>query len=125
MYFPICIILNNNNNYQLNLVKYIEINFNSSSNKSSILKLFPIFRKHKKTKKENGESKLKDKKKSNGDHVENGKQKRPPSPSPSETNKKKKVEASIITEINLNEEEMNLEELIKQKVYYTYKYMFI
>ncbi|XP_060852126.1 serine/threonine-protein kinase PRP4 homolog isoform X2 [Rhopalosiphum padi] len=72
-------------------------------------------RKHKKTKKENGETKLKDKKKSNGDHVQNGKQKRPPSPPPSDIIKKKKIEGPIITEINLDEEEMNLEELIKQK----------
>jgi len=71
-------------------------------------------RKHKKTKKENGESKLKDKKKSNGDHIQNGKQKRPPSPPPIDISKKKKIEGTI-TEINLDEEEMNLEELIKQK----------
>jgi len=75
-----------------------------------------ISRKHKKTKKENGETKLKDKKKSNGDHIQNGKQKRPPSPPPPDNSKKKKIEGPI-TEINLNEEEMNLEELIKQKVF--------
>lgn len=75
---------------------------------------FFIFRKHKKSKKENGESKLKDKKKSNGDQVQNGKQKRPPSPPPTDFIKKKKSEG--IAEIVLDEEEMNLEELIKQKV---------
>lgn len=76
-----------------------------------------MFRKHKKTKKENGESKVKEKKKSNGDHIQNGKQKRPPSPPPQRDNsKKKKVEGPIIPEISLDEEEMNLEELIKQKV---------
>lgn len=79
-----------------------------------------ISRKHKKTKKQNGETKLKDKKKSN-DHVQNGKQKRPPSPSTSEIIKKKKIETTVINEINLDEEEMNLEELIKKKVYYAYE----
>jgi len=64
---------------------------------------------------------LKDKKKSNGDHVQNGKQKRPPSPPPPEVIKKKKIEGPVVTEINLDEEEMNLEELIKQKVCYTYE----
>lgn len=58
---------------------------------------------------------MKDKKKSNGDHIQNGKQKRPPSPPPPDNSKKKKIEGPI-TEINLDEEEMNLEELIKQKV---------
>jgi len=77
-----------------------------------------ISRKHKKTKKENGETKLKDKKKSNGDHIQNGKQKRPPSPPPPDNSKKKKIEGPLITEINLDEEEMNLEELIKQKVFF-------
>lgn len=77
-----------------------------------------IFRKHKKTKKENGETKIKDKKKSNGDYVQNGKQKRPPSPPPSEITKKKKLEGPVVAEINLEEEELNLEELIKKKVCY-------
>lgn len=72
-------------------------------------------RKHKKTKKENGETKLKDKKKLNGDYVQNGKQKRPPSPPSPDISKKKKIEGPTITEITLDEEEMNLEELIKQK----------
>lgn len=85
--------------------------------KENVITIY-IFRKHKKTKKQNGESKLKDKKKSNSDHVQNGKQqKRPPSPPPQcDNNKKKKVEGPILSEINLDEEEMNLEELIKQKV---------
>lgn len=77
-----------------------------------------MFRKHKKSKKENGEAKFKDKKKSNSDPVQNGKQKRPSSPTPPDVNKKKKTERTI-TGIDLNEEEMNLEELIKQKVFNT------
>lgn len=78
-----------------------------------------IFRKHKKSKKENGDStKLKDKKRSIGDQVPNGKQKRPPSPPPPDSKKKKIEGPPSITEINLDEEEMNLEELIKQKVFY-------
>lgn len=80
-----------------------------------------IFSKHKKTKKESGDpSKLKDKKRSNGDQVQNGKQKRPPSPPPPESKKKKIEGPPVITEINLDEEEMNLEELIKQKVFYEF-----
>lgn len=89
-------------------------------NKYLSLYILNICRKHKKGKKENGESKLKDKKKSNGDNIQNGKQKRPPSP-PVCDNKKKKTERQII-EINLNEEEMNLEELMKQKVFYKQNY---
>lgn len=61
---------------------------------------------------------MKDKKKSNGDHMQNGKQKRPPSPPPPDNSKKKKIEGPLITEIKLDEEEMNLEELIKQKVFF-------
>jgi len=52
----------------------------------------------------------------NGDYVQNGKQKRPPSPPSPDISKKKKIEGPTITEITLDEEEMNLEELIKQKV---------
>ncbi|XP_050434118.1 serine/threonine-protein kinase PRP4 homolog [Adelges cooleyi] len=73
-------------------------------------------RKHKKSKKENGEPKTtKETKKSNGSSVQNGKQKRLPSPIPPDQIKKKKPDETAVSEVIIVEEEMNLEELIKQK----------